>query len=98
MRRRQTGHHLDTVAGKEVSLTPSCSSLNVVVKEPSSRVQQIPSEQTHQTSQPLDPSYHDALVVTSKGRYEVVKLKSPTEGADMDVVIRTKAVGLNPID
>jgi len=48
---------------------------------------------THPTT-----SFHQALTVTSKLRYETVFLKSPTPENEDDVVIATRAVGLNPID
>ncbi len=46
----------------------------------------------------VSPNFHDALIVTSNARYEIVKLAKPSHVADNEVVAETRAVGLNPID
>ena len=44
-----------------------------------------------------EPSHHEALIVTSSGRYEVVFLKTPDIEND-ELLIQVHTAGINPID
>ncbi|ETS76570.1 hypothetical protein PFICI_11957 [Pestalotiopsis fici W106-1] len=45
-----------------------------------------------------DSTFHEALAVTSSGRYEVLQIKSKGSLGESEVQICTRAIGLNPID
>ncbi|EXJ88129.1 hypothetical protein A1O1_05057 [Capronia coronata CBS 617.96] len=99
----KTKADLTTSKQEDLSLTSSSHTFGISEKRVSTtiteRVADGPSKLHRSPHQEEATSpYHDALVVTSRGRYELIKVATQETLESSDVLISTRAVGLNPID